>query len=146
VGFSFFHSSPHFQPFRTRLERKLIEGMREHLLEYLLLISLGVSSSMGQVWSSLSGYLIFSCCCFFAHDYLTNHNHQQPTAKKQKQLTNNQQTTTIEFMNSLKNPQHSSHHIITKSICYWQITPLLEKEANHTQLLWAIWSSPTWLT
>jgi hypothetical protein len=70
----------------------------------------------------------------FAQDYLTNCNQQQSTAM-------NQQPTlplgTLAFIYPLKSSQNSRCHTITETILSWQkIIPLLEHEANHSQLLW----------
>lgn len=98
------------------------------LLDYNLLIR-------GQTWSSLSGYLNSSC--LFAHDCLRNQDQQQPTTAKGPQQPI-LPLGTLAFLYCLRNsPQNSKDHT-EKLSAAGKIRPLLEHEANRSQLPWTI--------
>lgn len=90
------------------------------LLDYFCL--LGAVSSLGQIWSSLSGHL-FSSSSFFAYYNLTNRNQQHPTS--------HQLLGFLPFIYPLKSPQIKSQKLSAAGIA----TPLPGHEAHHSHLL-----------
>lgn len=111
VGFSFFHL---FNPLTLGRREKRMEG-KGVLCDYIVPADWGYSS-LGQVWSSQSGYLIFPStpCFFFVLDYLTNPD----------KLSN----WALAFMCSLKSP--------SETICCHEVSekphvPHLGSKQNH---------------
>ena len=80
--------------------------------------------------------LVSSCCCFFfAHNYLTNCDQQRPTQTP---------LGAIGFVYPLTNkcPEFQRSQSQRLSVA-GKTTPLLEHEANHSQLLRTVRRSPT---
>jgi hypothetical protein len=118
VGSSFFHPSPPFShPFNPLTLDREKRGQKGKgamsFLNYLLLIK-GALSSLGQVWTLLSEYLI--SYFFFVHDYLT---------------TNNSPIRALAFIYLLKSPQISKWHTICRNYSWQKYSPI-EHEANHS--------------
>ena len=114
-------------------------GRRERKRHYCGTTScwLGAPSSLWQVWSSPSGNLVSSC--FFFCTWLLN----KPCMTSSNQTPTNHLSTTpgtLAFIYPLKSPQNSKYHTIAESAA-GKILLLLEHEANHSLLLWTIWSS-----
>ena len=91
---------------------------------------IGVLSFKGQVWACPSGYLISSFRPF-PHNHLTNHNQQHPTTN---QSNSPHYLSSSIYISSEKSPEFQ-HHTFTYYLQLTKITPLLEHEANHSQLL-----------
>ena len=123
MGYFSFHPPPPliFHPFNSlTLDRRGKDDRGESLtllLDYFLLIR--VFSSLGQVWSSPSEYLISSSCFFFSHDYLINHSQQQ-TPSNPPDINPPRALGALAFIYPLKSAQNSKHHTIAETICSWQ--------------------------